>query len=143
MHRIAKEGRFEFVTGGWVSADEAGTHYIDIVNEITEGHEWLQRNLGVKPRVGYMRITCSLTFERTRWSIDPFGHSSVIPYILSQMGLEATVINRVHRETKEKFRYLRSIYLINPFGGLTSNSSLYGDKIGSTKVNCSSIILLY
>ncbi len=48
---LAQSGRLEFVTGGWVMTDEASPHFMDIINEITEGHNWLQQHLGVKPTV--------------------------------------------------------------------------------------------
>lgn len=80
----------EFVTGGWVAADEANTGFEAIISQLMEGHEWLHQNLGVRPTTG--------------WSIDPFGHSPVIPWALSQMGLSAAVIGRAHQNTKEDFR---------------------------------------
>lgn len=87
---LAKSGRLEFVTGGWTMTDEASPHLNEIIHSMTEGNIWLMDNLGVKPRIG--------------WAIDPFGHSSSIPYLASLLELDAIVINRVHKETKEEFR---------------------------------------
>ncbi len=33
--------------------DEASVHYVDIINQITEGNEWLHFNFGVKPKIRY------------------------------------------------------------------------------------------
>jgi hypothetical protein len=49
---------------------------------------------------------------KKRWSIDPFGHSPVIPWALSQMGLSGIVINRVHQHTKQKFRNEKQLEFI-------------------------------
>ena len=43
--RLAKEGRFEMVQGGWVMTDEANTHYFAMINQMLDGHEWLHRNI--------------------------------------------------------------------------------------------------
>ena len=50
--RVINSGQFEFVTGGWVATDEANTDYHAVINEIIEGHQWLNSTLGVRPRVG-------------------------------------------------------------------------------------------
>ena len=43
--RLAQEGRFEFVQGGWVQNDEANTHYFAIFNQMLDGHDWLKKNI--------------------------------------------------------------------------------------------------
>jgi alpha-mannosidase II len=96
--KLAVSGRLEFVTGGWTMTDEASPHLNEILHSMTEGHIWLMDNLGVKPTVG--------------WAIDPFGHSSVIPYLASLLQLDAIVINRVHKETKELFRKDKNLEFI-------------------------------
>lgn len=95
---LAQSGRLEFVTGGWVANDEANTHFSDIILQLTEGSEWLQQNVGVKPVVS--------------WSIDPFGHSPTMGWVLSQAGYNAMVINRVHQNTKASFRQSKKLEFI-------------------------------
>ena len=45
--------------------DEAVTHYEDMINNMMLGHEYLLKEFGIKPKIG--------------WHIDPFGHSSANP----------------------------------------------------------------
>lgn len=95
VQELVNNKQLEFVTAGWVMNDEANSHIIDIINQLTEGHEWLYNTLHTKPTIG--------------WAIDPFGHSPTMAYVLEQMGFEAMVINRAHREIKQDFRDHRSL----------------------------------
>ena len=43
------------------------------------GINWLEKTFGQRPRVG--------------WQIDPFGHSALSPYIYSELGFDAIVLD--------------------------------------------------
>lgn len=46
------------------------------------GHQWLKSNLGISPK--------------SAWTVDPFGHGPVAPYLLRASGLRNTVVQRIH-----------------------------------------------
>ncbi|XP_055848547.1 alpha-mannosidase 2 isoform X2 [Episyrphus balteatus] len=89
LKRLIKSGRFEITTGGWVMTDEANVHLFPMLDQLIEGHQWLRINLNVTPEVG--------------WSIDPFGHGSTVPYLLSESDFEGTIIQRIHYAWKQWF----------------------------------------
>eukprot|EP01105_Mastigella_eilhardi_P024043 TRINITY_DN6182_c0_g1_i1.p1 TRINITY_DN6182_c0_g1~~TRINITY_DN6182_c0_g1_i1.p1 ORF type:complete len:929 (+),score=180.28 TRINITY_DN6182_c0_g1_i1:138-2789(+) len=86
LQQLVDSGRWEFVSGGWVMNDEATTTAVDIVNQMQEGHHWLQQNLGVAPRIAFQ--------------IDPFGHSNMYPHLMNQMCMDALIIDRIPWQDK-------------------------------------------
>ena len=78
---MVKEGRFEFICGGMSQHDELTTHYEDQINNMLLGHEFLLKEFGVRPRVG--------------WQVDPFGHSSANARLFSEMGFDGFFFGRV------------------------------------------------
>lgn len=95
VRNLVKRGQLEIVLGGWVMPDEASTHYVSIIDQLMEGHLWLQENLHVKPQ--------------NSWSIDPFGHSGTIPYLLKKSGINNMVIQRIHQATKGALASVKSL----------------------------------
>jgi hypothetical protein len=87
VRSLVKSGQLEFVNAGWSMHDEACTHHDDMMNNMMIGHEWLEREFGIRPRVG--------------WHIDPFGHSNANPRLFAEMGFDAWFFARIDYEDKE------------------------------------------
>ncbi|XP_074661208.1 alpha-mannosidase 2-like [Tubulanus polymorphus] len=87
---LIKEGRLEIVNGGWVAPDEASTTFTSFIDVMIEGHQWVMKNLGVRPKVN--------------WSPDPFGYSATVPYLLNRAGVRNMVVLRVHEDVKDMLR---------------------------------------
>eukprot|EP00727_Mastigamoeba_balamuthi_P013129 m51a1_g8439 putative alpha-mannosidase 2 (1068) ;mRNA; r:364807-369111 len=87
LRALARSGRFEVATGGWVMTDEASVHYEGAAQQLAEGHEWLAAHLGVRPRSGF--------------SNDPFGFSPTVAHLAALSGIRQTVIHRVHYAIKK------------------------------------------
>lgn len=87
VKKLIDNGQLEIVTGGWVMTDEANAHYSSMITQLTNGHQWLLRNLN---------ITANYS-----WCIDPFGVSSTMPYILNRMKFSSLVIQRTHYSIKK------------------------------------------
>uniref|UniRef100_A0A8D0AL56 Alpha-mannosidase n=1 Tax=Sander lucioperca TaxID=283035 RepID=A0A8D0AL56_SANLU len=95
MRKLILGGQLEIVTGGWVMTDEANAHYFAMIDQLIEGHQWLERNLGITPRSG--------------WAVDPFGHSATMSYLLKRANLTSMLIQRVHYSIKKHFASTRSL----------------------------------
>jgi lysosomal alpha-mannosidase len=95
MKKLHAARQLEFIGGGWVMHDEAVTSLRGILNQMTEGLEFLNSTLGVRPTVG--------------WHIDPFGHSSFTPQLYSLLKYEAFVLNRIPDHIKQQMKSDRGL----------------------------------
>ncbi|KAJ8963438.1 hypothetical protein NQ318_018918 [Aromia moschata] len=95
VKRLLRNNQLEIVTGGWVMNDEANSHWVSIVHQLTEGHQWLQENLNYTPL--------------SHWSIDPFGLSLTQPALLKEIGLQNMLIQRVHYSVKKQLALTKQL----------------------------------
>lgn len=75
--------------------DEANSHWYSLIIQLSEGHQWIKTNLNVTPS--------------TAWSIDPFGHSPTMAYVLREAGFKQMVIGRSHYMVKKHFAMYRDL----------------------------------
>ena len=68
--------------------DEACPIYEDMIDNMKIGHDFILKEFGVKPRIG--------------WSIDPFGHSNTNARLLADMGFDAWFFARIDYQDKNK-----------------------------------------
>nr|CAH0110923.1 unnamed protein product [Daphnia galeata] len=87
---LVSQGRLEFINGGWCMNDEATTHYVDIIDQMSLGLSLLNETFG---ECGRPRIS---------WQIDPFGHSKEQAFIFSQMGYDGLFFGRLDHEDKKQ-----------------------------------------
>ncbi|CAL1536288.1 unnamed protein product [Lymnaea stagnalis] len=113
VRRLIRRGQLEITLGGWVMPDEASTHYVSIIDQLVEGHQWLWENLGIRPE--------------NSWSIDPFGYSGTMPYLWQSAGMSNMVIQRVHQAVKSALAQERA---------LEFNWRQMWDDRGSTDIFC-------
>ena len=84
VRALVKEGRLEFVNAGWSMHDEACTHYEDMINNMMHGQQFLMKEFGVAPHIG--------------WHI---GHSNANPRLFSEMGLDSWFFARIDYQDKD------------------------------------------
>lgn len=112
LKTLIHNGQFEIVSGGWVMPEEALTHYESLLEELMEGHDWMIRALGVRPKVGF--------------SMDSIGHSPVMSYLLKKSGLKGTVINKIHYAYKSELAGNRSLeFMWTPSWSDNSDDKLF------------------
>lgn len=92
---LVRQRRLEFVTGGWVMADEANAHWLGLLQQLTEGQSWLRRRLNVTPTAS--------------WSIDPFGQSATMPLLLRAAGQRDLLVQRAHYAVKRRLAQERQL----------------------------------
>lgn len=99
VKELVKNGQLEFINGGMCMHDEATPHYIDLIDQTTLGHMFIQREFGQKPRVG--------------WQIDPFGHSAVQAYLLgAEVGFDSLYFARMDYQDREKRKKEKTLEFI-------------------------------
>jgi lysosomal alpha-mannosidase len=90
VRELVKEGRLEFVIGGWCMNDEATTYYNDMIDQQYLGFKFILEEFGECAR------------PRAAWQIDPFGHSREQASLFAQFGFDGLFLGRVDYEDFEQ-----------------------------------------
>lgn len=80
VRKLVDNGQLELINGGWSMHDEACPIYEDMIENMQIGHEFIFKNFGKKPTVG--------------WQLDPFGHSNTNARFFSEMGFDSVFFAR-------------------------------------------------
>eukprot|EP00934_Nitzschia_sp_Nitz4_P002969 Nitzschia sp. Nitz4//scaffold272_size25479//12374//15946//NITZ4_008309-RA/size25479-snap-gene-0.1-mRNA-1//-1//CDS//3329545225//2959//frame0 len=114
--------QLSFANGGWCMHDEAATHYIGMIDQTTLGHQFLSRELGVIPKVG--------------WQLDPFGHSSTQAALMtSKLGFNSLFFGRIDYQDLQVRRYTKNCEGLWNSSQNVENSTVFWGLTGSYSGN--------
>jgi lysosomal alpha-mannosidase len=119
---LVKSGRLEFINGGWCMNDEAATHYVDIIDQMSLGLGILSDLFGECGR------------PRVAWQIDPFGHSREQASLVAQMGYDGLFFGRLDYADKRKRMADKTMEML--WQGSTSLGKFLS-SYAVPKINCS------
>lgn len=85
---LQRNGQWEWVNGGMSQADEACSHYEDVIDNYFYGLRFLRKNFG--------------TTSQAAWQLDPFGHSKAFAFIAAKFGMGHIVLARLSASEREK-----------------------------------------
>uniref|UniRef100_A0A7E4W906 Alpha-mannosidase n=1 Tax=Panagrellus redivivus TaxID=6233 RepID=A0A7E4W906_PANRE len=87
---LVQSGRLELTGGAWVMTDEATPYFWASIDNMIEGHAFVKNTFNVTPQ--------------TSWSVDPFGHGLMYPYLVAEAKITGMVIGRLSKHLKEELR---------------------------------------
>jgi len=101
VRRLVKQKRFQFLNGGWCMNDEAGPLFVETIDQLTRGHQFILKEFG--PNAA----------PRAAWQIDPFGHTNAQARISAESGMPSLFwarMNYADREARKASKELEYIW---------------------------------
>jgi len=96
---VTETKQLVFLNGGWVMHDEAGSHYVSMIDQTTLGHTFLADAFdGYTPKVG--------------WQIDPFGHSNTHAWLSDEFGFDSLFFGRIDYQDMMKRKAEKNLEFI-------------------------------
>lgn len=86
LKKLIQAGQFEVANGGWGEADQATPNFEDLINNMMIGHQWMQKEFGVVPKVG--------------WDMRTPGHSATNARLFAQLGYDGQFFSQVDEGLK-------------------------------------------
>ncbi|GAB4821252.1 hypothetical protein N2152v2_008298 [Parachlorella kessleri] len=118
VSRLVENGQLDFVNGGYVQHDEAGSHYVAMIDQTTRGHMFLRKAFGKVPRVG--------------WQIDPFGHSSTQAGLLgAHVGFDALFFGRADYQDMDYRKGLKALEMVWRGSGTLEDAEIFTGNFAS------------
>jgi lysosomal alpha-mannosidase len=112
VKQLLKEGRFEFINGGYVMHDEAASYYQHFIDQMRLGLQFLKEEFDFTPEIA--------------WFIDPFGHSAANAYVLSKMGFTKIAFVRIDYKDKNIRRAKKSLeFYWFPYDQINENAKIF------------------
>ncbi len=109
---LLKEGRFEFINGGYVMHDEAASYYQHYIDQTRLGLQFLKEEFNYRPEIA--------------WFIDPFGHSASNAYVLAKMGFKKMAFVRIDYREKNIRRANKTLeFYWSPFHQIDSTTRIF------------------
>jgi hypothetical protein len=112
VKKLLKEGRFEFINGGYVMHDEAASYYQHFIDQMRLGLQFLKEEFDFTPEIA--------------WFIDPFGHSAANAYVLAKMGFTKIAFVRIDYKEKNIRRAEKNLeFYWVPFNEMDSQVKMF------------------
>ncbi|PAA64962.1 hypothetical protein BOX15_Mlig016937g1 [Macrostomum lignano] len=100
VKQLVQNGQLQFAQGGWSMDDEAATHYVDIIDQHTQGLRFLNDTFGDCGR------------PRVAWQVDPFGHSKEHAAMMALMGYDGLYFGRIDYQDQAIRRKTRRMEMV-------------------------------
>ncbi|CAG9538482.1 unnamed protein product [Cercopithifilaria johnstoni] len=93
---LIDEGHLEITGGQWVMNDEATPYFWEVIENIIVGHRYIKETLNITPT--------------TSWSVDPFGHGLMMPYLMMLADINQMVIGRINSNIKNVLKRYHQLH---------------------------------